>query len=72
MTGNPPQPVGTTSPLTSVKSKKRLRKMNAMFSQPTACNREKLQGGVSSWAWMLLLQDAGGRIQEGTGNRYPP
>lgn len=34
---------GTISLLTSVRSKKRLRKMKAMFSQPTACSREKLQ-----------------------------
>lgn len=36
MTGKTSQTLGPTSLLTSVRSKKRLRKMNAMFSQPTA------------------------------------
>lgn len=36
MTGKTSQALGTSSLLTSVRSKKRLRKMNAMFSQPTA------------------------------------
>lgn len=66
VTGQTLQLLGTTALLTSVRSKKRLRKMKAMFSQPTACNRE-MSVGVSSWPWLLFFQDAGGRIQEDGG-----
>lgn len=72
VTGQTLQLLGTTALLTSVRSKKRLRKMKAMFSQPTACNREMLPVGVSSWPWRLFFQDAGGRIQEDGGKWYLP
>lgn len=42
--GQRPQSLGTVSLLTSVRSKNRLRKMKAMFSQPTSCHRKGADG----------------------------
>lgn len=54
-----PQSLGTVSLLTSVRSKNRLRKMKAMFSQPTSYHRKGADGcevGSTSLASGRMLQ----------------